>query len=209
VKPIEGFGTMTVLINPALEAAQYDRIFKLSSRIEYDRRQAPVLLVVSSATDGARRILFPLGRRLSGIFRAKPRQEQKDLWVQALGEYEAHRTHALEVNEDQKMDFNPDDYINRQCEIVSFDLTNVPSIGQVRLVPAGAQDNPYSPFLVAYASGSIVVKHSGIFEEALRNFLNDYVAIAQGKKILLADPALTPCEPRPSLSDVAAQVGGV
>jgi hypothetical protein len=192
-RTIEGFGTMTVLVNPALEASQYEKISTLGRKIDFDSRQTPVLLVISSATDVARQVLFPLGRRVSGIFRARPRDEQKQLRIEALGEYEPQRTHGVELTKEQGPAFRPENYADNPCEILAFDLTNIPAVGGVRLTPNAANKDPFNPFLVAYASGEVVIKHSGIFEKTLRNFLNDYVAFAQGKKILLAGPSATSC----------------
>jgi len=187
--PISGFGTMTVLINPALEALQYDRIHRLSRAFTYDERQTPVMLVVSSETDFARRYLFPAGRTLAMLFRAPARGEQRQMWTHALGEYEPQRTHRIEIVDEQPLPFDADDYIAKKQAIIAFDLTNIPSIAGVTLTPLEDTGDRHVPFLVAYASGEVVIKHSGIFEDRLRNFLNDYVAFAQGKRILLADPA--------------------
>lgn len=197
-KPLTGFGDMIVLVNPALEAFQYERIHRLNKQIEYDRNQAPLLLIISSETDFARQFFFPLGRTLDALFRAPFRDNQRAQWTQALGEYEPQRTHVVEILEGVPTKFDPSTYINDRCGIVNYDLTNVPAIGGVKLSPTGNQAHPFSPFLVAYASGKVVLKHSGIFEERLREFLNDYVAIAEGKRMLLADPQAKDCPgPKP------------
>lgn len=58
---LSGFGDMVVLVNPAFEALQYERIYKLNQQLKYDRRQTPILMVLSSETDSARQIFFPIG----------------------------------------------------------------------------------------------------------------------------------------------------
>jgi hypothetical protein len=191
--PLKGFGDMTVLINPALEAFQYQRIHSLNKLVAYDRRQTPLLLVLSSETDFARQIFFPLGRTINAMFRAPFRANQRDQWTQALGEYEPQRTHSVEILQEAPAKFDPAIYIDNKCGIVNFDLTDVPAIGGVRLVPTANRTDKFSPFLVAYASGKVVLRHSGIFEDRLREFLNDYIAIAEGKRILLADPQAKEC----------------
>ena len=209
-KPLTGFGDMIVLVNPALEAFQYERIHRLSRQIEYDRNQTPLLLVLSSETDFARQIFFPLGRTLDALFRAPFREGQRAQWTEALGEYVPQRTHIIEILEEdvltqskpndkceivnsERTKFDPNTYINDKCEIVNSDLTNVPAIGGVKLSPTPNHVDPFNPFIVAYASGKVVVKHSGIFENRLRDFLNDYIAIAEGKRLLLADPTTNDC----------------
>ena len=184
---VSGFGDLVVLINPALEALQYERIHALNRRVNYSNRQAPVLMVLSSETDLARKRFFPIGRWIGSVFRPAFRGAQSGLWTQALGEYPPQRTHKVEVVQSDGNIFPGFDsliYKNDPCAIVNFDLTNVPSIGGVRLKPINSHQ-PFSPFLVAYADGKVVLQHSGIFEEILRNFMNDYIAIAQGKRLLL------------------------
>jgi hypothetical protein len=193
-KPLAGFGDMTVLINPALEAFQYERIDRLRKEIAFDRRQTPLLLVLSSETDYARRFFFPLGRTVDAISRAPFRHNQRAEWTQALGEYEPQRTHTVEIlTEESSTKFDPARYATDQCAIVNFDLTNVPAIAGVRLAPLGNSSDPFNPFLVVYASGKVIFQHSGIFKSRLRDFLNDYVALAEGKRILLADPDAQKC----------------
>lgn len=56
-----------------------------------------------------------------------------------------------------------------------------PEIGGIKLEPIG-DHRQYIPFLVAYTDCNFVIKHSAIYEKYLRNFLNEYVAIAQGEE---------------------------
>jgi hypothetical protein len=195
-RPITGFGDITVLVNPAVEAYQYERIHRLGKQIEYDRQQTPLLLVLSSETDFARQFFFPVGRTLDALFRAPFRENQRIQWTEALGEYEPQRTHTVEIiQEDNTVlpRFDPNVYTNKPCGIVNYDLTNIPSIGGVQLKPTGNHPHRFSPFLIAYASGKVIFRHSGIFEEELRNFLNDYIAITEGKRMLLTDPQMKNC----------------
>ena len=188
VSDLSGFGDLVVLINPAFEAMQFERISQLSGRIRFGKQQNPVLLVVSSAGDVARQILFPIGRQLDAIFlRPGFRPGQRALWTQALGEYEPTRTHQIDILDKHyplTPAFDPSIYLEDACSIASLDLTNVPSIAGVRLTP-NQNHRANNPFIVAHASTSVVLDHSTVFETTLRKFLNDYVAIAQGKRILL------------------------
>jgi hypothetical protein len=195
-RPLAGFGDLTILINPALEAFQYERIHELNQKIKYRPDQTPLLLVLSSATDVARQVYFPLGRTAEATFRASFRDDQRELWTQALGEYERQRTHEIEITSDDPPTFDPDVYLSHPCDVVYYDLTSVPSIAGVKLVPIANRVQPFSPFLVAYASGSVVIGHSGIFEDRLKAFLSDYVAITEGKRQLLASPAARQCLPQ-------------
>lgn len=188
ISDLAGFGDLVVLLNPAFEAMQFERIRKLSKQLHFGKRQNPVLLVVSSAGDLPRQVLFPIGRQLDAILmRPSFRQGQRALWTQALGEYEPTRTHQIDVlGEDQPRtpDFDPKLYLDEPCSIADLDLTNVPSIANVRLLPR-ENHQANGPFVIAHASTQVVADHSTVFEMTLRKFLNDYVAIAQGKRMLV------------------------
>ena len=72
------------------------------------------------------------------------------------------------------------------------DLKKGDTVG-VELSPIAERNQAFSPLLVAYASGRLVIKHSGIFKEALGTFLNDYVAIVEGKRMLLGSAKPIDC----------------
>jgi hypothetical protein len=186
---LEGFGDLVVLVNPALEAMQYERIHNLGRQLKYAPSQAPLMLVVSSEGDWARQLFFPLGRQIDALLRPAFRGEQRALWTQALGEYELQRTHSVKLTvKDRTLlpGFDPAVYVDNPAYIANFDLTNIPSIAGVELKPTGIHQ-PFNPFIVAYADREIVFDHSQIFEDYLPQFLNDYVAILQGKKMLTGD----------------------
>jgi hypothetical protein len=186
-EPLQGFGDLTVLVNPAFEALQYHRIDQLNAQLQYPRLQTPLLLVLSAENDLARKLAFPLGRWVDGLIGPPFRRDQKELWTTALGEYEPQRTHEIAIVSTPST-FDPKDYLAKRCEILHADLADIPTIAGVQLTPTARGRQPYSPFIVAYASLDVILGHSGIFEERLRNFLNDYVAIVEGKKMLLGDP---------------------
>ena len=200
-KPLEGFGDIVILVNPAFEAFQFERIRHLSAQVAYDRRQPPVLLVLSADTDVSRQVFFPARLWIDRIFNAPLRDEQADLWAYALGEYQPQRTHTITFLPEpatSALQFYVSDAPDRLCDVVNFDLTNRPTISRVRLEPIAGQHNPFSPFLVAYGGKALIQGHSGIFARELRTFINDYVAMARGKRLLLANPALQQCpDPTP------------
>lgn len=184
-----GFGDLVVLINPALEAMQFERIQRLASKLSFSKFQSPAVLVVSSAGDVPRQVLFPLGRQVDALLRPDFRDGQRALWTEALGEYEGFRTHSLDIlpKDAPRQAFDPAWYLSEQCRIATYDLSNVPAISRVRLVPTAAHKQ-YSPYIVAYASTEVVLNHSDVFEDELREFLSQYIAITQGKRMLTGDP---------------------
>ena len=195
---LEGFGDLVVLVNPALEAMQYERIHNLGRQLKYAPSQSPLMLVVSSEGDWARQLFFPLGRQIDALLRPAFLDEQRALWTQALGEYELQRTHSVKLTADDPTllpGFDPAVYVDNPDYIANFDLTNIPSIAGVELKPSGIHQ-PFNPFIVAYADRKVVFDHSRVFEKSLTRFLNDYVAILQGKKMLTGDgPSASTAQP--------------
>ncbi|MDH4100030.1 MAG: hypothetical protein OEV28_05595 [Nitrospirota bacterium] len=193
VTDLIGFGDLVVLVNPAFEALQFERIWRLSTELKFGRQQNPVMLVVSSAGDVPRQVLFPIGRNLDALFlRPDFRPGQRALWTQALGEHEPLRTHAIEIVPESSQltpGFDPSLYTSDPCAIENLDLTNLPAIAGVRLTPT-ENHRSNNPFVIAHASVSVVLDHSTVFEETLRKFLNDYIAITQGKRMLTARSSL-------------------
>ncbi len=199
-KPLEGFGDIVILVNPAVEAFQFERIRMLDAQLTYDRRQPPLLLVLSAATDVSRRLFFPAGRWVDAIFHASLSGEKAALWGNALGEYEPQRTHTITLLPEQQSPaakFDTNDFIDRPCDLVNFDLTDIPTIARVRLEPIAERHHSYSPFLIAYGGTQLILGHSGVFTQELRNFMNDYVGVTRGKRLLLADPKMQNC-PEPA-----------
>jgi len=199
-KPLEGFGDIVILLNPAFEAFQFERIRKLSAKLSYDRRQPPILLVLSADTDVSRRVFVPEGQWVDSIFNAPMREDHSDLWSNALGEYEPQRTHTIIFLPDQQPSaekFYVSDSPDKPCDIVNYDLSNMPTISRVRLEPIAERHRPFSPFLIAYGAKDLISGHSGIFQSELRNFINDYIGITRGKRLLLADPEMRHC-PEPA-----------
>ena len=187
-KPLPGFGDMVVLINPAIESFQYDRIHNLNKRIKYSTEQTPLLLILSSESDFVRRKIFPIARKISAFFRPLFRQDQKQLWTQALGEYEPHRTHMLKKVSENKSSINNSciNYLDYPSRIIDCDLTNsFPDIRGIKMQPIKRNFKKFNPFLVVYVDDSIIIDHNKIFENNLRNFLNDYIAKSQVKRIFV------------------------
>lgn len=199
--PLLGYGDLTVLLNPALEAAQYERIHHFSHQRTYPATQTPLLFVLSSEGDSARKFWFPAARFASYVVGGTRAQGAFGLWGKALGEYKEHHTHRIDVRDDGSVgprSFNPDDYINRQCHVAGLDLGADREFETVTI--KRIRGAAYHPFLVGYTSNKLVTNHNGIFESALRNFLNDFVAITEGKKMIVNRPNLA-CQEEASASE--------
>lgn len=102
--PISGFGDLVVLINPAVEAAAYQRIHALS-RLAFPQEQWPLMLTLSAYNDRARQGLFRWGRIAGEIFTRKPRVEkrQRELERNSLGFFREQVTHTLQPVDTQQV----------------------------------------------------------------------------------------------------------
>lgn len=88
---LRGFGDLVVLVNPAIEAAAYERINALSRSMTYSPTQAPVLVTFSATNDAPRRGLFTAGRAAGEVFtNAAPIDDERERAAehQALGVYD-------------------------------------------------------------------------------------------------------------------------
>ncbi|MDX9973087.1 MAG: hypothetical protein RBU21_08865 [FCB group bacterium] len=192
--PIEGIGDLTVLLNPALESGQFERISELNSRLVCKNFQTPVMLVVSGEGDGARQIAFPISRVVTNPFGPVLKPEQRPLWYKALGEYEPQRTHSL-TETSAPNSLTETSYLDIDT-VMNTDFAAPITLGAGTLngkAVAGGFLEPlekdrgkiYSPIVVAYTSSKLIQGHSGIFTEQFSGFLTDYVAFIEGKRMLL------------------------
>jgi len=110
-----GFGDLVVLVNPAIEASEYEpfdddlKDLRLGSpsredlvheHLPYDKQesypqsQMPILMTVASEADTAVGRIFPAARLLQAIFR--PRYFSRPQWT-GMGHYAKQITHRLEA----------------------------------------------------------------------------------------------------------------
>ena len=94
-----GFGTLTLLVNPAFEATLYDGIDRMIARnaAAFDPRNPRVLVTVASEGDTATRFLFPAGRWLSTLLQRTRGGEQKSQMLRTVGNYAPFATHRLDL----------------------------------------------------------------------------------------------------------------
>ncbi|HMH48961.1 MAG TPA: hypothetical protein VK548_01915 [Candidatus Acidoferrum sp.] len=87
---------MVVLLNPAFEATRYQPLHSMAQRAGRSRFEAPVLVIVTSTSDGATRTAFPLGRRLNTLFqRSFVSADEEEASVKTPGFVPAYRTHRI------------------------------------------------------------------------------------------------------------------
>lgn len=180
---VSGLGDTTVLLNPALEAFQFERIDRLTYQTSFNEFQPPVFVTISAEDDSARKFWFPIARNINMLFRATfQNDEVKKLWATALGVYEPQQTHTLEATDRLS---SLSDFLYKGCAIENVDLTDALVLSGALLSPNAKRKQPYSPVVVAYTSNKLVQEHSGIFGDTFSDFLTDYVAFIQGKRMCL------------------------
>ncbi|CAN5171222.1 hypothetical protein BH11PSE14_BH11PSE14_22080 [soil metagenome] len=176
-----GYGDLVVLLNPAIDALQYELIHQLNSRMSYGRSQPPRLLILSSANAFGRRIFFPLARWLRAVL-GGPAGAEDELRRTALGEHAPHRTHDIAPAYGRSAG-DPVRRIHEHERSIDFDLTNVPSLGRFKLVPTG-NHKLFSPFLVGHADAAVIRSQGDAFEAALLDFVADYLEVASAKSLI-------------------------
>ncbi|MBV4474832.1 hypothetical protein [Pseudomonas botevensis] len=183
--PIDSFGDVNILLNPALEAYQYAKIDSLYRQIRFSYKQAPQLVVFSANNDSARQFFFPIARGLTRPFRPGFRSDyQGDLYGQALGEFEPQRTHTLELAPGTADSLKAADYVNKEV-ISHFDFTGDVSFSGLTLKPLPGPRVDNSPVAVIYSKNEIIDGHNGIFKTQFVDFLVKYVDFIEGKNLAL------------------------
>jgi dienelactone hydrolase len=95
---IDGFGDLTVLVNPACDSAVYNAIDAMTRRQKYSPMQPPVMMILSSEGDVPNRTFFPIGRALSVIDEPRGQLDEYDQKIRAMGWVRSQLTHCLAVD---------------------------------------------------------------------------------------------------------------
>lgn len=83
-KPLQSFGDLVILVNPAFEASLYNNLISLatSDEISYPTNQRPVLAIFTSKSDEATGFWFPLGRHMSTWYeKTRPSKGPDEEWL--------------------------------------------------------------------------------------------------------------------------------
>jgi hypothetical protein len=180
---LDGIGDLIILVNPATEASQYQRLHVLAQSLRYQPTQTPVILTVSAKTDYPRHRLFAFGRVLGEIFTGKPRKAdltERVVERQALGVFADHITHELTTTGGSDSLTSQDSRQNRD-KVAAYDFSRATFSGVSLRQTASAKAIPYQPLIVAEASDDIIKGHNGIFTTPFINFLVPYVTFVETK----------------------------
>jgi hypothetical protein len=186
--PIDSYGDLNVLVNPATEAYQLSRIDDLYRQLAYPARQTPQLVVFSADNDVPRAFYFPIARGLTSPFRPLFQNSyQGRLWGKALGELTDQQTHELRAAEGNPDSLDDDDFKpGSRRKVADYDFTSTTVFSGSRLTrlpTVAAIEN--SPIAVIVTHDKIIDGHNGVFDTAFLDFLSKYIAYIEGKRIVL------------------------
>jgi len=195
IDEIKGFGDLVVLVNPAHEASIYESIHRLTRHQHYQRTQLPVLLTISSEGDWPNRDAFPFGRTLGTRHEPKGPGDQRSQKIRTLGHHKPHISHCLTLTSGppckgfaakpappQVPSIRPSLLFALQPELI--EMAKDRSVGATSFYSVGDPIDPNNPFLVAKATRPVVADHNDMFNPHLVEFLVNYVAGAQLKRVL-------------------------
>lgn len=107
--PLQGFGDLVVLVNPAFEAQLYDafprEVRKLESKNQPFSNERPVYVIISSTGDVATHYGFPIGRFFGLLSQPLKLARGPAYWYRylvAAGNHPRYRTHTAERRETEK-----------------------------------------------------------------------------------------------------------
>ncbi len=205
VPRIRGLGQVTILLNPAFEAARYRQSFELAAQIRngpgFAPDQKPVLVSITSIKDRATRRAFKLGMRMRGhrgtFVRNDPRGDEKQEYLTALGHHEPYRTPGVKlscvehesgaVTTTTTTDFFDDRGNDKSAR---------DSATTVQCSIEGWRDPSIGPLLSVYdPKGTLMSSHNDIFNDQVQQLLWNLVGAIDAPP--LVDPVDQPASEAP------------
>jgi hypothetical protein len=99
-REVHGIGDLAVLINPAIEAENFEKLHELSEWADYATSQLPLMMVFSARNDIARSLLFPVMQRLAHPSAWLSFSHRGALLTQALGHESGQITHRMMLRDE-------------------------------------------------------------------------------------------------------------
>jgi hypothetical protein len=190
-----GFGTLTVLVNPAFEATRYDGVDRMlaANPGAFDMRNPRVLVTVASEGDRATHYLFPIGRWLSTLFQRSRDREQTSQVLRTVGNYAGFATHRLDeptppsnaaspAEESSclcptniRQAFAPPNAAAFKANAVTPPATEEEFFGNTRLTTVADTPQAKSPFIVVRADRGVIADHNDIWSRPFVEFLSSLI----------------------------------
>jgi hypothetical protein len=145
---VRSLGDLVVLLNPAFEASQYNNLMSLatSHEIKYQTNQSPVLAILTSKSDWATGLAFPLGMRLAALNeKTRPSRGIKEQWLFNVHKQETRDEKAAIV----EAVGHDDDYINYDLNYTNYDENTSGYTSQYKLAKIISESNSLRHALLA------------------------------------------------------------
>jgi len=186
-----GFGTLTLLVNPAFEATRYDgidRMLAISPGV-FDVRNPRVVVTVASEGDTATRYLFPVGRWLSTLLQSSRDRGQTSQMLRTIGNYSDFATHRLDApsrpggTEDAGTQSECLCRINMRQALSGDSALRMEApasgeeefFGSTRLTTIADNPQAKSPLIVVRADRGVIADHSDIWSRKFVEFLGSMI----------------------------------
>lgn len=145
---VRSLGDLVILLNPAFEASQYNNLISLATSpdIVYPPDQAPVLAILTSKTDWATGLAFPLGMHLSSWnAENRPSHGVKEMWLFNVKKGET-RDEKASIMESVGHD---DEYINYDLNYTNYGINTPESPDDLKLEKLISDSNSLRHTLLA------------------------------------------------------------
>jgi hypothetical protein len=183
-----GFGTLTLLVNPAFEASLYDGIDRMirHNAGAFDPRNPRVLVTVASEGDTATRVLFPAGRWISTLLQRTRGGDQKAQMLRTAGNYRPFATHRLDLPTAAATTAAPAAAGECRCQTSireAFTVNNAAFLaaaataddeeyfGRTRLTRIADSPQAGSPCILVRADRAVIADHNDIWSTPFVEFM--------------------------------------
>ncbi|HXI71065.1 MAG TPA: hypothetical protein VNN22_11985 [Verrucomicrobiae bacterium] len=177
-------GDLVILINPAVEAARFETLERLSNTKTFPVKTC-TLAIFTSTSDDATGIAFPAGRWFSTL--SKSYQADTDQWRAnriAIGHYEPflnYELSALNTNAETSTTTASVQAISKARKIKSENqkkkISQPINFPQAQLVPKHAEDPTLSPIFNVAVNPRLIPNHNKIDRTIFIQFLAEFIAL--------------------------------
>jgi hypothetical protein len=184
-----GFGTLTLLVNPAFEATLYDGIDRMVNLHPglFDARNPRVLVTVASEGDSATKYFFPIGRSISTVLQRSRGGGQRGQMLTTIGNYRDFATHRLDLVESPSPMATAGGAAGGDCVCQAAIREAFAQNAAFRAPPPAASDDEFlgntrltriaespqaiSPFIVVRADRRVISDHNDIWSRPFVEFM--------------------------------------
>ncbi|HJV34740.1 hypothetical protein [Geomonas sp.] len=199
----KSFGDFILLVNPAFEGAAYEPLFHAASCRPFPSNERPILAIVTSKSDWATGVAFPLGR-LYTLTQSAPHDQERSTVMKTVGHLRRYTTHDItydpahqpvQLEQTSKLSITT---TARAEENVREMLTTPPEptgrlqrwYDGVRLDPTAVYAD-HLPYLVMSADSTLIKDHNDIWNDRFIQFVTAFVT----KEVMSKLPPASKPEP--------------